>query len=112
MTIHPFYIFCISTRLSLIVMIYLLFQNKKKKYINIINLITLLMGLGFLKKFITGSNNETQFAKVFWHNTRLFHAITYLSASFLLYKKKLDLVLIILITDLLFSISYRLINKL
>ena len=62
------------------------------------NVICFVIGIGFLWKFITGSNDEYQIAKVFWHNTRIIHSLFFLSA---IYKKK------ILFLDILFSIIYR-----
>ena len=69
------------------------------------------MGLGFIRNGIIGSNNEVQVAKVFWHETRITHGILYILSSYYLYIDNLNMNSIILFTDLLFSFSYRLVNK-
>ena len=43
------------------------------------------MGSGFIYKYLTGSNNEQQIAKVFWHNSRLVHGVLYLLSSYYLF---------------------------
>ena len=40
------------------------------------------MGLGFLYKSFTGTNNETQIKEVFWHETRIIHAILFILGSY------------------------------
>jgi hypothetical protein len=110
MKIHPLWFLCIFVRLSLILIIN--FAFKKSFFIHYFVLLLAIMGIGFIYKAITGSNNETQIAKVFWHNTRIIHGIFYLSASYYLSVKKLKLCTLILLSDLFFSISYRILfNK-
>jgi hypothetical protein len=65
----------------------------------------LLMGLGFLIKSIFGSNNEKQIEKVFWHNTRIIHAIIYIYAAIIFVNYKMSSSLLFI--DVLFSIIYR-----
>jgi hypothetical protein len=69
------------------------------------------MGLGFLFKCTTGSNNETQVTKVFWHETRCFHGFFYILASYYLYYNKVNMNTLMLSTDLCFSLLYRIITK-
>lgn len=41
------------------------------------------MGLGFALKSITGSNDEIQIGRVFWHDARWIHAMLFGAASVL-----------------------------
>jgi len=65
------------------------------------------MGMGFMIKGFTGSNNETQICKVFWHDTRYTHGLLYLLSAYYLFNKKIDMARLLLFTDVFFSISYR-----
>jgi hypothetical protein len=111
--VHKLWYMCITVR-TIIAIIPLIYNNliNKKKNINKISLITkillLIIGLGFLKASIFGSNDEKQIAKVFWHETRIFHAFLYFLSGYHFYNYKFSS--IILFTDLAFSIIYRLIN--
>lgn len=69
--------------------------------------VLLLMGLGFLVNSITGSNNETQLAPVFWHETRILHAVLYILGAHFLYTANTRMCVLILSLDLLFSFLYR-----
>ena len=51
--------------------------------------IIILIGLGFLKASIFGSNDEKQIAKVFWHETRIIHAYLFIIAGLHFYNYKL-----------------------
>lgn len=106
MNIHPLWYICLLTRFSLIFFVY-----KFKKIKNIQLLILLIIGLGFIYQGKYGSNNERQIVKVFWHNTRFIHGIIYLLATISLYKNNSKLTIILLLTDLLYSISYRIIKN-
>ena len=68
------------------------------------------MSIGFIYKFYTGSNNESQFTKVFWHRTRIIHGLLYGGAAYYLFIGKGNLAYNILLGDLLFSILYRIIT--
>lgn len=111
-TIHPLWYICIIIRIiiSILPLIYNYFS--KYKIINIISQINkyiiLLIGFGFLYKTIFGSNNEIQIKKVFWHNTRIIHALLFIIAG--LYFKNYKISSVILLIDVLFSILYRLLN--
>ena len=109
---HPLWILCIIVRLSIIFIVRFLYKFRKNKLYKIIPaIILLLMGLGFIRNGIFGSNNEVQLAKVFWHEARITHGILYILSSYYLYIDNLNMNSIILLTDLLFSFTYRLINK-
>lgn len=69
--------------------------------------VLLLMGLGFLVKAISGSNDETQFAPVFWHETRIVHAVLYVLAAHFLFAGNMRICVLLLSVDLLFSMLYR-----
>lgn len=94
---------CLLVRLSLIFLI----RRNEKKYNRLFHIILLSIGLGFFYKGYTGSNNEIQLSKVFWHETRYLHGTLYLLSSFYLFKQNLDMSSLILLIDLLFSILYR-----
>ena len=101
--IHPLWIVCIITRLLMIKFInYNNFKNK-----NIILTILTIMGLGFLNRYIFGSNNEIQIRKVFWHDSRLAHAVFYLLASYYYYINNMENNNKVLLTDIIFSFLYR-----
>ena len=109
---HPLWFVCLFVRVSIIFIIrYLYYYKKNKLYKVIPSIILLIMGLGFIYKSITGSNKEIQIKKIFWHETRLLHGIFYILASYYLYTDNLNMTTILLINDLLFSLTYRIINK-
>ena len=94
--------FCISIRLLLILFVKLY----SKKFKTLIPIILLTIGLGFIYKGYTGSNNEIQISKVFWHETRYVHGTLYMLAYYYLSKHNLNMTSLILILDVLFSILY------
>ena len=70
------------------------------------------MGTGFFYQGYFSSNNEIQIAKVFWHNARYIHGTFYLAAAYYLYLNNVNMACILLLTDICFSILYRIIyNK-
>lgn len=97
--IHPLWCICIVVRLLLVFSIL-----KYTQYYKYLKLIVLAIGLGFLYKSLTGSNNEIQFSKVFWHKTRIIHSLLYLLAFSMF--KPINTA-IILMCDIIFSILYR-----
>jgi hypothetical protein len=107
MKIHPLWYICIITRICLIFVLRYL-HNKKKNKIYI--LIPLTIGLGFLYKHIFGSNNEIQFKKVFWHETRLIHSILYITSVYFFYNDNIKKGSLILVLDIIFSVLYRFIT--
>jgi len=111
MTIHPLWILCILIRLSILVLSGYLAKNNTKIIKDILSIILLIFGLGFIYKFLTGSNNEIQLAKVFWHETRLLHGIFFILASYYLYNKNSKMCMIILGLEIIFSIMYRIFNN-
>lgn len=105
MKINPLWYLCILTR---IIIVYIVNKyGNTKKYKNLILIILILISLGFLNKSIYGTNNEIQITKVFWHESRIVHAVLFGLSVFLLYKNKTNLSSIILFIDILFSIIYR-----
>jgi hypothetical protein len=110
MNIHPLWTVCIFVRLLLIFIIRYSYKNKQIK--NIFLFILLAIGLGFIYKFIFGSNNEIQLNKVFWHDSRLLHGVLYITATYYLYVNNINLNSITLSIDIIFSFLYRfLLNK-
>ena len=110
MNIHPLWAVCILVRLLLIIIIRYTYKNKLIK--NIFLFILLAIGLGFIYKFIFGSNNEIQLNKVFWHDSRLLHGVLYITAVYYLYVNNINLNSITLLLDIIFSFLYRfLLNK-
>ena len=91
--IHPLWYFCIAIR------IFLTFSLLKYS-----KLIILVIGLGFAYKGLTGSNDEIQIDKVFWHKTRIIHSLIYLLAYSL---SSLKTSTRVLVCDIIFSIIYR-----
>lgn len=100
MEIHPLWYICIISRLALTSYI-----NKPPTKIALITLI--IIGLGFINRFIYGSNNEIQIAKVFWHDSRLVHGILYLLSAYYFYNNNIKLSKKILLLDIIFSFIYR-----
>ena len=97
--IHPLWYFCIAIRL------FIAFSLLKfYKYSKYLKLLLLAIGLGFAYKALTGSNNEKQFEKVFWHETRVIHSFFFLLAYSM---NSLENSTLILVADVIFSIIYR-----
>ncbi len=94
--IHPLWYFCICIRLLLTLNL--------KKYYKLSKYIILTISCGFAYKALTGSNNETQIAQVFWHNVRFIHSILFFLAYLQSTPRSTTL---ILICDIIFSIIYR-----
>ena len=109
MNINPLWSICIIFRLSLIFIIR--YFNNNIIFKNIAVLVLLAIGIGFIYKFITGSNNEIQVSKVFWHETRYIHGFFYILASYYLYYNNIEMNTIMLSTDITFSILYRIITN-
>jgi hypothetical protein len=106
---HPLYLVCLSVRILIIFLIYKF--NKNIVFKNIAIAMLLIMGLGFFYKGITGSNKETQIAKVFWHDARFIHGVFYVLASYYLYNNNIILNNALLGADVCFSIIYRLLSN-
>jgi hypothetical protein len=113
MNINPLWYVCLIVRFLLILVVRWVYKfNTYKHTKNIISLLLFIIGIGFLYKTITGSNDEYQVSKVFWHETRLVHAAFYLLASHYIFINNLNMTSIILFTDIVFSVMYRiLLNK-
>ena len=109
MKINPIWTICLIVRICLLLSIRFFYNNRVFKYIAIVVLLGI--GLGFLYKCKTGSNNEKQLSKVFWHNTRCLHSFFYILAAYYLYCNKINMINVILSTDICFSILYRIITN-
>lgn len=106
MTIKPLWIVCLSVRFGLLPLI--IYLSKKKDYIvKTTSFILLLIGIGFIYKYITRSNNKIQVGKVFWLETRLIHGVLYILSSYYLYINNPIMSMLTLLLDPIFSIVYR-----
>ena len=114
MNIQPLWYICLSVRVFIIYLVWIIF-SKHIKYIknyqsniqNITMVILFMMGCGFLFKSYYGSNNEKQLAKVFWHDTRLIHGVLYILSVLYLTSGKVKIACILLGLDVIFSLIYR-----
>jgi hypothetical protein len=117
MNIHPLWFVCLAVRISMIYAIWYL--NKSSRYFKnknitnkVITTVLLIIGLGFIRQGYFGSNNEVQVAKVFWHETRYVHGVIYLLSALYLLIGNLNMCLLLLGFDVVFSIMYRVVfNK-
>lgn len=110
MNIHPLWFICLTVRLSIIILLWYLLRNNNKytKIIKTLSFIFILyIGLGFIRKGYFGSNNEIQIKKVFWHEVRYVHGILYILASYYILKDNINICILVLFLDLIFSILYR-----
>jgi hypothetical protein len=111
MNIHPLWLICILVRISIIILVKYIYIKNNKLIKNLIILFLLSIGLGFIRKGYFGSNNEIQIRKVFWHDSRYIHGILYILSSIYLYNNNINISIILLILDIIFSILYRLITN-
>jgi hypothetical protein len=111
MNIHPLWFICILVRISIIILVKYIYIKNNKLIKNLIILFLLSIGLGFIRKGYFGSNNEIQIRKVFWHDSRYIHGILYILSSIYLYNNNINISIILLILDIIFSILYRLITN-
>lgn len=115
MNINPLWYFCILIRLTIIYIVYYFNKKNNYKYSKIIKKIILIflgyIGIGFIYKAITGSNNEIQLSKVFWHETRYVHGTLYILSTIYLLFNNLNISLLLLFLDIIFSIFYRILLK-
>lgn len=112
MNINSLWFLCLIVRLLIILLLYYFNRNnsnlKNKKTIKNFSIIILfIIGIGFIRKGYFGSNNEIQISKVFWHRTRYIHGIIYILASSYLKYDNLNLCLLLLLLDVIFSVLYR-----
>ncbi len=106
MKIHPIWSICLIIRASLAYIVYRFGNTNKYIWYGLIALL-LFIGIPFIYKGYYGSNNETQIAPVFWHDARYIHGSLYtLSALYLIAGNVINSSILIM-TDLLFSILYR-----
>jgi hypothetical protein len=74
-SVHPLWAACVFFR------VWFATEITRSTYDPYNAIVLTVMGTGFLYKYVFGSNNEVQIAKVFWHNTRIVHACFYLLAA-------------------------------
>jgi hypothetical protein len=107
MKINRLWIVCLITRICLLLLAGKLSRNKSNSIRTISSIVLLIIGGGFIYKYLYGSNNEVQVAKVFWHETRILHGMLYILASYYLYIKNSTMCMLVLGLDILSSILYR-----
>ena len=114
MKIHPLWYICLLVRFSMALAILFIstLKNKNKWLDIIVSSTLLLMAIGFIYKHFTGSNNEIQVAKVFWHDSRIYHGLLFTLAACLYLKNQKKLASFIILLDIVFSYVYRISNKL
>ena len=111
MKIHSLWAVCLIVRVSLAFLVKK-FANKNNTYRYILFACIFAIGAGFVYRGLYGSNNEVQVARVFWHESRYGHAILYLLASIYIYNKNPKLSSVFILTDVAYSVIYRLLfNK-
>jgi hypothetical protein len=111
MNINSLWLLCITVRI-IIVFVAIQISKSKSHNVRLIGSIVLCtMGIGFIRKAIFGSNDEVQIAKVFWHDTRLFHGMLYILAGYYLYTSNYIVCGIVLTLDIIFSILYRILTN-
>lgn len=110
MNIEPLWVVCLITRVCLLLLAGYLSNNKNNIRI-IASFVLFTIGIGFIYKYLTGSNDEVQVAKVFWHETRLVHGMLYIMASYYLYTKNCIMCMLVLALDIIFSILYRIVTN-
>ena len=111
MKINPLWFVCLLCRF-LLALLAKKIGNKNKTYKYGFTILFLFIGLPFIPKGIYGSNDEVQIAKVFWHETRITHGILYTLAAYYIYVENLKLAYVLILTDIVFSILYRIVfNK-
>lgn len=113
MNIHPLWYLCLLTRITLIfVLVFISTHFRDRLWVCILaTAILIIMGSGFLYNYFTGSNNEKQIAKVFWHESRLLHGILYLIAAYYFFIENIIMMIIVLSIDIVSSFFYRFITQ-
>lgn len=109
MNVQPLWIVCLISRLCFLLLTGYLSKNNNIR--TIFSLIIFIIGIGFIYKYITGSNDEVQIAKVFWHETRLVHGVLYMLASYYLYTENNTICMLVIGLDIIFSVLYRLVTN-
>lgn len=111
MHIQPLWVVCLIIRVCLLLLVKYLSKNKNNIVRIIYSLVLFTMGIGFIYKYLTGSNDEVQVAKVFWHETRIVHGMLYILAFYYLYIENYRMSMLMLGLDMVFSILYRVITN-
>lgn len=109
--IHPLWYICLLIRSFLVLLVQIIFKKNNPLFQKIILYLIGIIGFGFLYKSITGSDEEYQIAKVFWHSTRWVHSTIYLLSFVFLLNKYVNVSTILLVIDILFSVIYRILKR-
>jgi len=100
---HPLWAICLVVRAILIVLTRYTGRFARKITATYIGAIA----VGFLYKAVTGSNNEFQVEKVFWHDSRLLHACMFALSSIYILMGDPAMAALVLTVDVLASVAYR-----
>ena len=113
MKINPLWYICLLARFSMVLSVLYMFtiKNKYKLVDKLVYISLFVIGLLFIYKYITGSNNEVQIDKVFWHDSRIYHGILFILATYFYFTNKKNISSMILLIDIIFSFIYRITNK-
>lgn len=106
MKIHPLWYICVIFRLLFSIIVY---ENIIS--VDVIKYVLLCISLGFFYRSFTGSNNEIQFSRVFWHEVRIFHGVIFLLATIFSFYGKYGYSGFLILLDIIFSMSYRIIRN-
>ena len=104
--IHPLWFVCLTIRMSLALLVGY-YRNIDKIMLILLSIV----GVSFLYWGYTGSNDEIQIAPVFWHDTRYVHGVLYLLAASYMFVGNPNVALTILVSDVIFSIVYRVVTS-
>jgi len=107
MSVHPLWFICLLARFLLAVAVY----QANPFWNQYLSFILILIGAGFFYKGYFSSNDEMQIAKVFWHETRYIHGLFYLKSGFYLYHDNKNMASILILSDICFSVLYRIIQN-
>ena len=106
MKIHQLWSICVIIRACLAYIVYRFGNTNKYIWYGLITLL-LFIGLPFFYNGYYGSNNETQIARVFWHDARYIHGLLYTTSALYLIAGNVLNSSLLIATDLIFSIIYR-----
>ena len=107
MNINTLWFLCLVIRACLMVLAGRVAVPPAGRINLVLTIILIIMGVGFGCKALTGSNDETQVSKVFWHESRLAHCVLFILAAFYVHIANPTMSMIILSLDIILSILYR-----
>lgn len=107
--VHPLWTVCLFVRFAIACApVVLHYTASDPRVLLSARVLLATIGIGFLYKYMYGSNEEVQFANVFWHHTRIVHALLYLIAAWQLNHP--FVASSVLLADMCFSVSYRILS--